>query len=90
MPGSTNPLNTQPAAPNDSVRFGFAITPSDTKDLASTTRAIYVGASGDLAVEWLDGGTSVLLDVASGVWHPMAVRKVLSTGTSATGLVGGT
>lgn len=54
---------------------------------ARTTRGIYVGGSGDLAVEFEDGTQLTFVDVAAGIIHPIAAAKVLQSGTDATSLV---
>lgn len=68
----------------------FEITPDDATDLDNVTRALYVGVSGDVAVI-LEGDSAsvVFVGLAAGVWHPMQVKRVLSTGTSAGNIVGG-
>jgi hypothetical protein len=65
-----------------------AITPSDSG--THNYRAVYVGASGDLTVDFKDGGTNItLVGLAAGVWHGMEITRVYSTGTTATNIVGG-
>ena len=66
----------------------FAITPSDSSDLVQIPRGIYVGGSGDLAVHDLDGDAVTFTNLAAGVVHPISAKKVLSTGTTATGIIG--
>jgi hypothetical protein len=75
-----------------SIKSAAAVTPSDGVDLASPTRGLYVGASGDVNVIFAsdkDASTVVLTGLAAGVWHPMQVRRVLSTSTTATGILAG-
>lgn len=62
----------------------FAVTPSDETNLAQTPRAIWVGTQGNLSVEMMDGSSGVF-ENASG-WLPIRPRKVLATGTTATGI----
>ena len=64
------------------------ISPSDVLDLNQATRALYVGVSGDVALEMLDGGSLVLANLQGGVLYPFRVKRVLATGTTASGLVG--
>ena len=64
-----------------------AITPSDTNDLQAVTRAINVATAGTLAVITANGETSDVY-VAAGITFPLRVRRVLSTGTTATGIRG--
>jgi len=68
----------------------LAITPSDTVDLTNFTRGVYVGASGNLVVDPAgDEGdaTVTFTNLAAGVLHPMIVKRIRSSGTSATGIV---
>ncbi len=67
---------------------GAAIAPSDTVDLAQTTRALYVGGFGNLKVTLAGGDTVTLNNVPEGALLPLRVRWVLATGTTATNLVG--
>lgn len=72
--------NTDPA-------FGaFAITPHDTN--TQNARALYIGVSGDVAVVTRGRTTSVVFKAAPVGVLPVQVTKVLSTGTTATDIVG--
>jgi len=66
----------------------FDITADDINDLDYVTRGIYVGGSGDLKVDMVGGETVTFLTIAAGVIHPLRVRRVYSTGTTATGIIG--
>ena len=73
----------------DSPAFSaFEITPDDAADLPQVTRAIYVGGSGDLRLIMKDGSTVTFVAVAEGSPFTVRAARVLSTGTTATGLVG--
>lgn len=63
-----------------------AITPDDGADLPVASRAIYVGASGDLTVTMVGGGTVTLKGVPAGIL-PLRVARVHATGTSAGDMV---
>lgn len=67
---------------------GFPITPDDSLDLPETTRAVYVGQGGDLAVVMASGAALVLADVTAGSLLPLRVSRVLATGTTAGFLAG--
>lgn len=62
-----------------------AVTPHDTNALARTTRGLYVGGAGDLAVI-LDSDTVAVtfVGVLAGSVLPIRARIVKSTGTTAT------
>jgi hypothetical protein len=62
------------------------VTPSDANVL--NCRAIYVGASGDLAVTPLKGADAVVFEgVQAGSILPISARSIMSTGTTATAIV---
>ena len=67
---------------------GFDITPDDATDLVSLTRAIILEGAGDVAVILKNGDAITLPALAAGVIYPVRVARVLSTGTTATGLKG--
>ena len=66
---------------------GAPIVPSDAADLPVTSRAIWIGAAGDLAVELAEGGAVVLAGVPGGTLLPLRARAVRATGTTADALV---
>jgi len=66
---------------------GAVITPSDSA--SNVFRAIYVGGTGNLAVQFAEDSAPVTLQgIAGGIIHPISTVKVLNTGTTATNLVG--
>ena len=65
---------------------GFDITPSDADEISQVTRAIMVSQSGDLSVELKSGDAIVLKNLIPGAVYPFRISKVLSTGTTATGI----
>jgi hypothetical protein len=72
------------------ARNAEAVTPSDSADLPTVARGLYTGAGGNIAVymEGDDSNTSVAFaSAAAGITLPIRVRRVLSTGTTATGIV---
>lgn len=69
----------------------FDITPSDEDDLAEYTRAIYVGSGGDvnLVLQGNRGAAARLYtNVPDGTLLPLRVRRVMSTSTTASEIVG--
>jgi len=55
----------------------------------STTNCVfYVGVSGDVAFVTSGGDTSIMTAASVG-WHPVNIKKILSTGTTATNLLAG-
>ena len=67
---------------------GVAVTPNDSTDLAVTSRGIYVGGAGNLAVI-LDNDTSAVtfIGVLAGSLLPIRARRVMATITTATSIV---
>lgn len=69
-----------------------AMTPTQDQAFSRITRAVYVGASGNLEVQFCDDPDTApvtLIGVAAGVWHPMQIQKIISGGTTATGILVG-
>ena len=67
---------------------GFAVTPNDSTTLAETTRALYVGSAGAIAVLMASGASVTFAGVPAGTMLPVRVSKVMATGTSATDIIG--
>lgn len=63
-----------------------AVTPSDSVDLAVTSRAINVAAAGNVRVT-TSGGDTVTVHIAAGIAFPVRAQRIWATGTTATGLV---
>jgi hypothetical protein len=74
-----------------SVNPETAITKEDgtTTQTGGPWSALYVGVSGDVAIRNMEGDAITMENVAAGVWHAVNFRRVLSTGTDATGIIGG-
>lgn len=72
----------------DPAEKAFSVTPSDTADLTQVTRGLYVGVSGNVKVDMVSGDTLTFVAMAAGVVHPLQVKKVYSTGTDATDIIG--
>jgi hypothetical protein len=69
------------------ARDAVAITPSDSTDITSgPVRGLWVGTAGNVALITFDGSTATLVN-AFGV-IPLSVKRVLSTGTTASNIVG--
>ena len=62
------------------------IIPNDISDLSFTSRAIYVGAPGDLHVTMASGDAVTFANVAAG-FLPLRVLRVHSSGTTASSIV---
>lgn len=67
-----------------------AITPSDSTEYNPPLRSVYIGGAGNLAVVLAEDSSAVTFTgLTVGIWHPMEVKKVMSTSTTATAVVGG-
>lgn len=72
---------------NRPYRSGLSVTPDDDTTLSPETSGIYVGTTGDIAVQFFDGSTVTIPDVPAGAVLDISVVKVLETGTTADGIV---
>ncbi|HEX7313309.1 MAG TPA: hypothetical protein VF297_05285 [Pyrinomonadaceae bacterium] len=64
-----------------------AITPHDTNALAYTSRALYVGGAGNLVVVMKNNDEVTFNSVPAGAVLSIRVKKVKSTGTTATNII---
>jgi hypothetical protein len=66
---------------------GFTVIPSDTNNLQAMARALYVGVTGNVTILTSMGTQLTLVGVQAGQILPILATRVLSTGTTATGIV---
>ncbi len=60
------------------------VIPSDSVDLPNgVTNGLYVGVAGNVNVITRKGNTRLVKNLTAGVFHPLRVRRVLITGTTA-------
>ena len=64
-----------------------AVTPSDSTDLTTLARAIYVGGAGNVVAVQHDGTAVTFTAVPAGTVLPIAVRRINATNTTATAIV---
>lgn len=84
-----------PADPNKNDQPGLvgpcehaaAVTPNDSADLATRSRAIYVGTGGDVAVVMAGGEAVTFAGILGGSLLPVRVDRVKATGTTASNIV---
>jgi hypothetical protein len=72
----------------DPAERGFYITISGTQTLEHATRGLYVGAQGSVNVVTAGGDSLIFTDLAGGVIHPLRIRQVVASGTTATNIIG--
>lgn len=65
----------------------FTITPNDSTDLVQWARALVIGVAGNVNCIPIGQDSAVVIPAQAGVL-PVAVKRVLSTSTTATGIVG--
>lgn len=66
--------------------IAVAVTPSNTVDLTNITTGIFVGGAGTLKVDMPGTSAYTFTSVAAGVYLPLRVKRVYSTGTTATNI----
>ena len=64
-----------------------AVTPSDSVDLTTNARALYIGGTGAVKVTTVAGDAVTFSAAQAGSILPIAVRRVWSTGTTATNIL---
>ena len=75
-------------APSSPALEAFAITPHDSTDFEQVTRGIYVGGAGNIVAVMSDGTAVTFTGALVGTILPIRARRVNSTNTTATNLVG--
>ena len=81
-PYQNGPYGIESPAPN-----AAAITPSDSAELPTIPRSVWVGTSGNVAVKMHNSTDTVTFVGVQGLL-PIVPKQVLSTGTTATDIVG--
>jgi hypothetical protein len=69
------------------AQSAVAVVPSDTTDLAFTTRAVYVGSGGHLSVRMAGQTTAIVFRNLPISLLPIRVDRILATGTTATDII---
>ena len=65
-----------------------AVTPSDSADLANSSRALWVGGAGNVSLDLVGSGSAIVfLAVPEGSLLPIRAKRVRSTATTATNIV---
>lgn len=73
---------------NEPAQKGFPIAPDDVTDLAILPRNIYVGGTGTVTVLMRDDTLLLFTGVPTGAVLNIRPKRVMLTGTTATGLIG--
>tara|TARA_Y100000310_G_scaffold239557_1_gene243186 strand:- start:3080 stop:3346 length:267 start_codon:yes stop_codon:yes gene_type:complete len=65
-----------------------AVTPADDTDLATSSRALWIGTAGDVEVDMVGGETEVVFSsVPAGTLLPIRVSRVRDANTTASNIV---
>ncbi len=65
-----------------------AVTPHNSTDLVTATRALWIGGAGNISVEMVGGQSAVVfVGIQAGTILPIRVTRVNSTSTTATSIV---
>jgi hypothetical protein len=86
---SSDPFATNSSSPTTPARRAAAVTPSDSADLAIYAKALWIGGAGSVAIIPVgnaDGDSVVIAGCPAGALLPIQVRRVLTTGTTATAI----
>jgi hypothetical protein len=66
----------------------ISISPNDSSDLSYLVRAIYVGGDGNITLVTTDNQTVTFIGLVAGTILPVRAKRVNSTDTTATNLIG--
>lgn len=86
MPNAVDNFSGYVDYPNRPVSNAAAVVASDTVDLTTVTKALYVGVSGDIVAIMAGGQTVTFKSVPVGLLQIRASR-IKATGTTATNIV---
>lgn len=73
---------------HDPAEGVIAVTPSDGTDLGVICRALHVSGAGNVTLRASDNSEATFASVPAGSVLAVRTRRVLATGTTATGIVG--
>jgi hypothetical protein len=69
------------------ARDAEAVTPSDTANLVSLPRALFVGQAGNLSVLMAGGQTVQFTGIQAGSFLPIRAQRINAAGTTAGGIL---
>lgn len=76
-----------PASLTSPVVGGFAVTPHDSTNMTRTSRCLWIGGGGDIALVMFSGEVVTLKNVPAGTLLPARCTRVNSTNTTCTFIV---
>jgi hypothetical protein len=83
----SDPFSNHESGLTSPARNAAAVTPNDSTDLPTAARGLYIGGAGNVKVTMQGGQDVTFTALAVGVWYPLSVTRVWSTGTTATNIV---
>lgn len=72
---------------NNTYRGALVVSPHDTNELTTWSRALYIGGTGAITVVTVEGQTVLISALPVGTIIPLSVKIVKATGTTATLIV---
>ena len=85
---SDNPYDIPYGSHDAPASDGFAVTPHDSTNFTNNARALFVGVGGDVVVVTPAGTALTFKNVPDGTILPVAAKRVNSTSTTATDIIG--
>lgn len=74
--------------PDSSISTAATVTPSDTTDLTTPSKWLYIGVSGDVEVILTGGQTVIFRNLAVG-FYPICATRIKAAGTTALNIIAG-
>lgn len=71
----------------DTGEYAVSVTPSDTVDQTVAFRALWIGVTGNVSIQFRDGTSATFVGVPAGYMLPVGGIRVNSTGTTATSIL---
>ena len=84
-----DPFKSHQTALTSPARNGFSLMPDDGTDLPVNCRSLFIGGAGDVSAILVGDSSPVIFkNIPSGSILPISVKRVVSTLTTATDIVG--
>jgi hypothetical protein len=80
--------NVNAVIPDGSISTAATVTPSDTTDLTTPSKWLYIGVSGDVEAILTGGQTVIFRNLAVG-FYPICATRIKAAGTTALNIIAG-
>jgi hypothetical protein len=87
MADTPNPFAGLPPSSTRPAVYAASVTPNDSTDLALYAKFLWVGGAGSVKVDMIETGTVTFTGVRAGTLLPIGVKRIWSTGTTATNIL---